>query len=149
MFVPKKELPVIRRISVAVLAVTLVAASLPAPVFAEQTPRAQTDDGRLSRTEGPEVASALAKFRTGAGLSGVSSVRFYRDLAAAPGAMDVRNRTRGIVLGAPIPLQQTTNSGFFATPRGKATLAVAVIAAAVFVGYLASRGPDPTPASTR
>ena len=60
--------------------------------------------------------------------------------------LNVQNAARAIV---PVHSAQQPTGTFFSKPRGKATAAAAIIAAAIAIGYAASKGPDPTPATTR
>ena len=61
-------------------------------------------------------------------------------------ALNLQNATRGVVLQKSA-LQES--GPFLKTPKGKAALAVGIIAVALVVGYQISKGPDPTPATAR
>jgi hypothetical protein len=60
--------------------------------------------------------------------------------------LNVKDAARAIV---PTMSARQHTGTFFSRPRGKATVAAAIIVAAVAVGYAASKGPDPTPATAR
>jgi hypothetical protein len=66
-------------------------------------------------------------------------------LPASP-VLNLQNATRGVA----IQKSALQASGpFLKTPKGKAALAVGIIAVALVVGYQVSKGPDPTPATAR
>jgi hypothetical protein len=67
-------------------------------------------------------------------------------LPPATPVLNLQNATRGVA----IQKSALQASGpFLKTPKGKAALAVGIIAVALVVGYQVSKGPDPTPATAR
>jgi len=61
--------------------------------------------------------------------------------------LNLEKATRGIVLAK----QQSAkaDTGFLSKPSEKVALAVGIIAACIVVGYMISKGPDPTPVPTK
>jgi hypothetical protein len=62
--------------------------------------------------------------------------------------LNLEKATRGIVL-AKQQSAKADNGGFLSKPSEKMALAVGIIAACIVVGYMISKGPDPTPVPTK
>jgi hypothetical protein len=108
-----------RRILATLLAVSVIAATLPSAAFADDTSQP------TSTSSAPSMVSQRA----------------------AP--LDLRNVARGVLLEQLPREGNAGRGGFMKSPKSKAIVVAAIIAAALVVGYKASQGPDPTPATAR
>jgi hypothetical protein len=110
----------IRRISIIALAVALVTVTIPKAASADDsTPPVPTESAR--------VAAALAR----------------------PHVLNLQNAGNGVVLTKEQSSAKQQSAPFLSTHKGKATLALASIAATVVIAYFVSQGPDPTPATAK
>jgi hypothetical protein len=125
----------IRRFSIVALTVSMIAPGVPASSFADENSRTASDHNQVSGA----VPASHGERRIAHETS--------RPQAAPP--LNLRNATRAIALDTQTRPQTTAPPRFLGTPRGKATVAVAVIVATVFVGYAASQGPEPTLATAK
>jgi hypothetical protein len=110
----------IRRLSIVTLALAVAVTAIPRAAFAADTTTPPTDQVR-----------AVTPADTTPTLN-----------------LNLEKATRGIVL-AKQQSAKADNGGFLSTPSQKVALAVGIIAACIVVGYMISKGPDPTPVSSK
>jgi len=110
----------IRRISIMTLAVALVAVTIPKAAFAD-------DSTPIVPAQPARIAAALAR----------------------PPVLNLQNAGSGVVLTKEPTSAKQQSAPFLSTHKGKATLALASIAATVVIAYFVSQGPDPTPATKK